>query len=234
EWLTQLLLRSREIPCPFFRRRAGDAVESALALLHFLISRHKSIDIRPCAPMGPKLIGCSVEEVMGVVREDIESRRYYISGRITQAVYSDRCFFDGPDPDMPVRSLQRYSDALRGLFDPVQSKFELLELSACGRSSFTASWRLEGALRVPGRPRIKPYLGTTLYELDEDGLICSHTETWSISAIDAFVSVLFPKFGAAPAPPADVLRRQMQSGAARQGDTIYVPTAPPRRNPSVD
>jgi len=213
-------VRSREVPCPFFRRRAGDAIEAALGVLEFVAARHKSLDILPHRPMGSKRHGATLEDVMAVVREDIEQRRYYISGRLTQAIYSDRCFFDGPDPDMPVRSLQRYSDALRGLFDPATSRYELLRLTPTGPRTFTASWRLEGALRLPGRPRIKPYLGTTLYELDEDGLVCAHTETWSISALDAFVSVVFPEFGAAPAPLAVELLQDPQLWAH------HVPAAP--------
>lgn len=207
--LAQLLVRSRQIRCPFFRRRAGDVIESALAVLDFVVVRHKSLDVLPARPMGAKREGGTLDEVMAVVRDDIELRQYYTTGRLTQEVYSDRCFFDGPDPDMPVRSLQRYGDALRGLFDPSLSRYELLELRQSGPRAFTASWRLEGALRLPGRPRIKPYIGTTLYELNEQGLVCSHTETWSISALDAFVSTAFPEFGADAAPPAEELRRSL-------------------------
>jgi hypothetical protein len=57
-------------------------------------------------------------------------------------------------------------------------------------------------LLPPGQLRIKPYTGTTVYTVDESsGKITGHTETWDISALDAFVSTLFPSFGAPPAPP---------------------------------
>ena len=77
-------------------------------------------------------------------------------------------------------------------------------------------WRLEGRLRAGGLA-IKPYTGTTTYTIaggggaatDDDGSssssseikITRHEETWDISALDAFASVLFPSFGAPPAPP---------------------------------
>ena len=44
------------------------------------------------------------------------------------------------------------------------------------------------------------YVNGKRYELGADGLIVSHTEAWSISSIDAFVSTVLPSFGAPPAP----------------------------------
>jgi hypothetical protein len=53
-----------------------------------------------------------------------------------------------------------------------------------------------------GNLPIKPYTGTTVYTLDErSGRVTQHTESWDISALDAFVSTLLPGFGAPPAPP---------------------------------
>jgi hypothetical protein len=109
------------------------------------------------------------------------------------------------------------ADALRGLFDPHLSAIELVRMEAVDEASFVAHWRLHGALKLPWRPSIKPYAGATLYELDAaSGLIVSHTETWSISAVDAFVSTAWPGWpGAAPAAP---------SAAAHE----YVTPPPPR------
>ena len=227
DYLSAQLLRSRTIKCPFFRRRAGDLVESGQWIMDFLASRHKSLAldslaVLPPRSMGSKMLRATVADVMPVVRKDIEESQYYVSGRLTQAVYSDSCCFDGPDPDLPVRSLARYTDALRGLFNTRLSRIELLQMEQCGPREFTVHWRLEGALRLPGAPRIKPYLGCTLYELDDDGLICSHTEAWSISALDAFVSTVFPSFGAEPAPP-----------VAEFPPDMVLPAAPaPQRRPN--
>ena len=211
------------IRCPFWRTRAYDALESALSVANFVAARHKSFLDRPwlpgseaslfeplalpARPMGEKRIGLSVEEVMEVVREDMEERAYYVTGRLTSSVYSDTCFFDSPDPDMPVKSLARYSDALHGLFDPSLSAIELLGLERVCERSFVARWRLSGALKLPWRPRIKPYLGATRYELDESGLIVSHSEEWSVSAVEAFSSTLWPALGGPAAPEAGVLQR---------------------------
>ena len=214
EWLE----RSRGIRCPFWRTRATDAVDALLTCAEFVAARHKSILDRqwlpgseaslfeplslPVPSMGAKTRHLPLEAVIDVVRRDFEHGQYYVSGKLSQAVYNDACFFDGPDPDMPVKSLQRYSDALKGLFDPHRSAIELVSIEPRpDERGFIAHWRLSGALKLPGRPRIKPYAGATRYELDEEGLILSHTETWSIGALDAFLSTAWPAFGAPAAPP---------------------------------
>lgn len=75
-------------------------------------------------------------------------------------------------------------------------------------NSIKARWRIEGALRLPGRPTIKPYVGETVYEFDDRGLVVKHDEKWSISAIDAFVSVLWKGYGRKPAPDVETLMKE--------------------------
>ena len=218
-WFGEQLERTRTVRCPFWRTRASDALDASLQIFNFVAARHKSILDRqwlpgseaslfeplqlPVPTMGEKTPELTLEAVMDVVRRDFEAGQYYVSGRLSQAVYDDACFFDSPDPDMPVKSLQRYSDALKGLFDPGLSSIELVDMEPVGERRFVAHWRLSGALKLPGRPHIKPYAGATLYELDEQMLIVSHTETWSISVLDAFVSTVWPNFGAPAAPSAE-------------------------------
>lgn len=186
----------------------------------FIAARHKSIldrpwlptsdsslwdelgldDLLPARPMGTKTCHLPLATVMRGVERDIVENQYYVSGRLSQQLYDDACYFDSPDPDMPVRSLGRFTDALRGLFDPHRSTIELARMEPHGASAFVAHWRLSGHLKLPWRPAIKPYAGCTLYEVSpETGLIVSHTEAWSITALDAFVSTIVPSFGAPPA-----------------------------------
>lgn len=215
-WLRRVQQRARGVKCPFWRRRFGDVIDGALTIARFVAARHKSweipVDIAQLTAIGtasssqPKRRGLSMVELQAILYDDLVERQYYVTGRLSSCIYADRCLFDGPDPDMPVRDVQRYSDALRGLFDPSTSRIELIELRQHDDRSFVADWRLEGALQLPWHPAIKPFTGSTLYELNEDGLICSHTETWSISALDAFVSVLLPSWGAAPAASVEQLR----------------------------
>jgi len=108
---------------------------------------------------------------------------------------------------MPVTGLEKYISAISNLFEKRASDLQLLDMQMLAPDLLLSRWRLEATLKLPWRPKIKAYTGVTLYELDHQGLICRHTELWSISAADAFVSAVFPeRLGAAPpAPPAAVL-----------------------------
>lgn len=204
-------VRKENIRCPFWKRRAVDFLESSMRFGRFVAARHKSLDPFPPANTGNKRVLLSVEEVMEVVRKDFEERAYYVSGKLSKDVYTDDCFFDAPDPDMPVTGLSKYVDAISSLFVRSRSRIELLHLetirSELDTECIIARWRLQGTLHLPWKPSVKAYTGTTLYQLDHQGLVCSHTEVWSITAFDAFVSTVFPNWpGAAPeAPPAEAL-----------------------------
>ena len=162
--LNEAQLHSRSIKCPFWRRRAAESLEPLLAIARFVAARHKSLDLLPpellpARPSGPKVVGLSLDAAMHAVRADVEQRQYYVTGQMNASVYSETCYFDGPDPDMPVRSLVRYRDALHGLFDPELSRFDLVAIVPRGPNAFAAYWRLEGALQLPWRPTIKPFTG---------------------------------------------------------------------------
>jgi len=71
-------------------------------------------------------------------------------------------------------------------------------METAGERTFVAHWPLSGCVKLPGRLAIKLYAGATRHELGDDGLIVSHTETWSMSVLD--VSTAWPAFGAPPTP----------------------------------
>ncbi|KAL9184565.1 hypothetical protein ACHAXT_012535 [Thalassiosira profunda] len=128
-----------------------------------------------------------------------EDRGYYITGRLDSTIYRDDCLFVGPDPDMPVRGLRKYLSAAAHLFDPRESRAELLSIRAHerggekGRGMVEATWRLGGVLMLPWHPTVEPWTGTTRYHLDEEGLVYLHEERWDISVWRAFLVTLFPE-----------------------------------------
>ncbi len=67
-------------------------------------------------------------------------------------------------------------------------------------------WRFDAGTNLPGKPRLKPYTGSTKYIINSDGLIEKQIETWDISVLDAFISTFFKSFGAPPAPPVSSMR----------------------------
>lgn len=140
-----------------------------------------------------------IADLRDVVQKDFVQNQYYVTGRLSPEVYTPDCQFK--DPTTNVKGVQPYMTAVSKLFDPAKSKAELVSLKISGPNMLTLKWRLAATLNVPGSPAIKPYTGITKYVTNNSGLICQHLEEWDISALDAFVSVLFPNFGAPPAPP---------------------------------
>jgi hypothetical protein len=199
--------RSLAIKCPFFRRRAADLLDGVDMVLRFLVIRHKSLDIvgpppswrAPSDASVPKRRDLDASEILEILRADWRPdthRGYYVTGRLNATVYRDDCLFDGPDPDMPVRGLRKYLNAASQLFDQSKSRCELLSLEALEDDGQTlvARWRMNGVLRLPWRPSLPLWTGTTYYHRDDRGLIYRHEETWDMSVFHAFMLTFLPSF----------------------------------------
>lgn len=218
--LSDLNHRVQSIKCPFWRRRFSDSLEAAVQVVTWITrTRHKSLPLpsplllsalKRATSKRPKSRHLDLQTRLHIIRDDFLNRQYYVTGRLTSPIYCDDCLFDSPDPDGRVRGLRKFCDAAAGLFDARISRIDLIDIYTSDGSHVVAEWRLEGALMLPWRPIIKPFLGTTTYSFDGDGLVCSHVETWDISVVDAFVSVVVKGFGAAPAPPASVIREERE------------------------
>mmetsp|Transcript_27102 Transcript_27102/g.37563 ORF Transcript_27102/g.37563 Transcript_27102/m.37563 type:complete len:313 (+) Transcript_27102:96-1034(+) len=213
-WIKMFKNKDR-IRCPFWRRRAVDTLETVLAVARFILARHKRLDVQPVRTSGSKTYGLAIADIKGILEEDFKERNYYVTGKLSRRIYADNCYFDSPDPDTPVTGLRKYVDAISHLFDHKTSKVQLLDIKVLDDRRIAAKWRLEGTLMLPWRPKFKAYTGCTLYTLDDRGLVARHEEKWSISALDAFVSTVFPEwpFAAPSAPPYAELLRMKGHGA---------------------
>ena len=216
------------IRCPFFRRRASDLLEAAVLVGRWLASRHKSLDLslgllplstvagQPSRAHG-KALGASHDELLAALFRDFHDSQCQVTGRISRRHFSETCVFDGPDPDMPVKGLDKYLSAAATLFNHRQSRCEILGLASSpgdqGRLEPIVFWRIEGVVNLPWHPRIKPYVGATHFRTDADGLIVAAQEFWTITAFDAFVSTVVSDFGAPPAAPASTLRSGLEEGS---------------------
>jgi hypothetical protein len=134
---------SQSLRCPFFRRRSGDVLDFLEGFVrHHLIHADRLEIIGPpqaFCPVRPsaaqKSKGLSLEELSEILRNDwraeaeVEStsstehkhknnnKGYYLTGRLTTAVYRDDCLFLGPDPDLPLRGLRKYLGVASNLFE---------------------------------------------------------------------------------------------------------------------
>lgn len=201
-WVDVKYHQALDLKCPFMRRRATDILDSIDEVMRFLVIRHKSLHL-----LGPppaygcdgdtcdKLLGLTLEETKDAITRDwkVDTKKgYYITGRLNATLYRDDCFFDGPDPDMPIRGLRKYLNAASQLFEQKTSRMELLSLETTDDGKIVAEWRMNGVLRLPWKPKLPTWTGITTYHLDHNGLIYKHTETWDMSVIRAFVVTLWP------------------------------------------
>jgi len=60
-----------------------------------------------------------------------------------------------------VKGWRAYTAAVANLFDPAESRADLISIRPVDDQTIEMRWRLEGVLKLPGRPRIKPYTGAT-------------------------------------------------------------------------
>ena len=69
-------------------------------------------------------------------------------------------------------------------------------------------WRLEGRVNLPLRPRISPYVVTTTFGVDSDGLIASQLDEFSVPGWRLLAGALLGAWaGPEPAGPVEQLRR---------------------------
>eukprot|EP00545_Synedropsis_sp_CCMP1620_P003057 CAMPEP_0119013198 /NCGR_PEP_ID=MMETSP1176-20130426/8123_1 /TAXON_ID=265551 /ORGANISM="Synedropsis recta cf, Strain CCMP1620" /LENGTH=281 /DNA_ID=CAMNT_0006966261 /DNA_START=84 /DNA_END=929 /DNA_ORIENTATION=+ len=194
--------QTSNIKCPFFRRRASDMLEGVDMIARFVVIRHKSLDL----PLGcrvqtsamAKNKNMAIHEIFRIIMDDWKlstDKGYYISGRLNTTIYREDCKFDGPDPDMPVRGLRKFLNAASQLFDYGSSYAELMSLRVENPKLLVAHWRMEGVLRLPWRPVLPQWTGTTYYHLDDDNQIYLHDETWDMSVAEAFMRTISPQIG---------------------------------------
>mmetsp|Transcript_18697 Transcript_18697/g.24679 ORF Transcript_18697/g.24679 Transcript_18697/m.24679 type:complete len:239 (-) Transcript_18697:376-1092(-) len=145
------------------------------------------------ASTADKSIGLSVDTIREIIEQDFKEGKYFVTGKLTESIYKDDCLFI--DPTTRVNSLEKYVKACEVLFDPENSQVDLLSLEIVDETHLFAEWRLGGYLKFPWNPYVPPFTGTTLYTLDNSGLISKHEETWSISALDAVKYTVQPTKG---------------------------------------
>ncbi|EJK52722.1 hypothetical protein THAOC_27976 [Thalassiosira oceanica] len=139
---------------------------------------------------GDKCTGLSLSQLSERLTNDLQSGStgrggYFISGDISADIFRDDCAF--VDPTNSVSSLSRYRNALAILFDPQSSFVELLAPLEVDEThnQISANIRSGGVLQLPWGPRIAPYESKIVYTVDQNGLIESQYQEWSISAAEA-------------------------------------------------
>jgi hypothetical protein len=223
---------SQSIKCPFFRRRYGDSLDVMESLMKHTIIRRERWHLmgapqahRPAGTNNKlnkvKYKGLSPKQLQEYILNDWKAetgKGYYITGKLTTAIYRDDTLFLGPDPDLPLSGLRKYVGVATHLFDYHSSSAELesLEMILNNKSNTNANnnnnkdvkeeedeeetnialvarWKLRGKLRLPWRPILPTLSGKTIYHIDNEGLIYCHEESWDSSALEVFCYTFLPK-----------------------------------------
>lgn len=195
--------RAVSVKCPFFKRRFVDLLDAVDMILGFLVIRHKSLTVFGPPPghrskfaTEHKAKHLTLAARQHVIRKDWKlntHKGYYITGQLNTTLFRDDCWFEGPDPDMPVQGLRKYINAASQLFDRKQSQAELLALDIVNDHTIVAQWRMNGVLRLPWKPTLPEWTGTTTYHFDDEGLIYRHEEDWDMSVWQAFMRTFAPE-----------------------------------------
>ncbi|EFN56741.1 hypothetical protein CHLNCDRAFT_144171 [Chlorella variabilis] len=140
---------------------------------------------------GDKLVGLSPEE--DILARNLREGQYFVTGDLTPEIFADDCRFK--DPTNETAGLSRYMKALTLLFDASYSAVQLVGISVTSPTTIEADWKMGGYLRFPWHPRVEPFLGHTVYHLNEQGLIALQDQTWSITGTTALVESFTPTGG---------------------------------------
>ncbi|CAM9722629.1 unnamed protein product [Sphacelaria rigidula] len=135
------------------------------------------------------------------VDEGLTRNGWFVTGRMDASLFSDDFFFE--DPNVSLRGVGTYAEGVAKLFDQEESsRCDVISSEADGER-IVVRWRLAGRLNLPTNPPIKPYVVTTTFERDADGLLSTQKDEFDIAGWDILLHAVFPghPFGAEPAPP---------------------------------
>lgn len=144
--------------------------------------------------------------------------RWLAAGEVDPRLFSDSFAFK--DESVATTGIKAYATGVRKLFDQATSRAELISVEARpAAQQIVVTWRLEGRVNLPFKPKIKPYVVTTTFDVDPDsGLIVSQLDEFSVPGWDLLLSIVLGEgFGAKPAPPVEELRAA--AAAARHSST---------------
>jgi hypothetical protein len=192
----------------FGRRETAVVVAATLLLSSFSSTRAEEAHALQLAPLGKaehvggeKRVGVSVKEVREILERDLQpieklsdgtfKGAYFVTGNLTPEIFEDDCAFI--DPTNTTKSLSKYMNALKILFDPETSSVDLKSIDIVDDHTIVGVYDCEGYLKLPWHPRVKPYTGTVTWKTNENGLIESQTQIWTgISAAGAIMESFTP------------------------------------------
>ncbi|CAE7023068.1 unnamed protein product [Symbiodinium sp. CCMP2456] len=123
-----------------------------------------------------------------------------VNGRVEPRYFSDGFVFR--DPDVTTNGIREYAKGTGTVLSGC--KADAVDVQIIEPDKFAIRWRIEGTANVPFPGlKIKPYIVTSTFTVNENGLVDSETDAFSIPTWDILLSALSPglPFLAPPEPP---------------------------------
>ncbi|CAE7636697.1 C42C1.13 [Symbiodinium necroappetens] len=123
-----------------------------------------------------------------------------VNGRVEPRYFSDSFVFR--DPDVTTNGIREYAKGTGTVLSGC--KADAVDVQIIEPDKFAIRWRIEGTANVPFPGlKIKPYIVTSTFTVNENGLVDSETDAFSIPTWDILLSALTPglPFLAPPEPP---------------------------------
>eukprot|EP00439_Symbiodinium_sp_Y106_P085190 s562_g27.t2 len=123
-----------------------------------------------------------------------------VNGRVEPRYFADSFVFR--DPDVTTNGIREYAKGTGTVLSGC--KADAVDVRIIEPDKFAIRWRIEGTANVPFPGlKIKPYIVTSTFTVNENGLVDSETDSFSIPTWDILLSALTPglPFLAPPEPP---------------------------------
>lgn len=148
----------------------------------------------------PKRPKTAIAELAQEFTTAFQRTQWGVNGRVEPRFFSDDFVFR--DPDVSTNGLQAYAQGTGTVLSGCRA--DAVDVTILDETSFTIRWRIEGTTTVPfGGVRIKPYIVSSKFTINKDGLVDSETDSFSIPTWDILLSAFAPwlPFLAPPEPP---------------------------------
>lgn len=133
----------------------------------------------------------------------LKQREWFVTGNVDPKFFSNDFYFQDPDV-ATAGGVEVYARGVAKIFSP-GTRAEVIKSEVDdGANTLTVTWRIEGRVSIgPRGLPIKPFLVFSDLTVDENGLITSQQDRFSIPGWDIFLSAIFPfTIGKLTAPPA--------------------------------
>lgn len=148
----------------------------------------------------PKRKKSGIAELAQEFTVQFQKTQWGVSGRVQPRFFADGFIFK--DPDVSTNGLQAYAKGVGTILSNCRA--DAIDVQVVGPDAFDIRWRIAGSANAPFQGlKIKPYVVTSTFKVNSDGLVASETDTFSIPSWDILLSAVadWLPFLAPPEPP---------------------------------